>query len=164
MLDGPPFSRGRRDAGVARKYWQADADGRCTPTPPLDHADHIIAVHRPISERSGAVTVRNQRSFLIGRNAGRLQVGRPYRLRLMVRRHFVELAALLVQAEPPALAASGNSPPPACDDALTRAKAVDHGADQRAVAQARIVSVSIASSRARVCSVSSTGVLPFLMT
>ena len=85
-----------------------------------------------------------------------------------MRRHFVALAAFLVQPHPPALAAGVIVLDLHGDDGADAGEAVDHHADQRAVAQAderssvrrRVTVPTLMLSSARAWSSVSTGVLP----
>jgi hypothetical protein len=103
----------------------------------LNHAPGIDAVHRRRSERAGAADSRaEQGTFVVAGDAGGTNVLVEEGFELVVRRHFVALAAFLVEADPPALAIGKIILDPHRHDGADAGEGVGHHADQGAVAQA----------------------------
>ena len=89
---------------VARKVWQLAAVPRPAAfTRRFDHPEHINPAHPPAGEpprpRQGPP---ERRARLVG-GPGRVQIGVERGLRLVMDRHSVVLAALLVEPQPPPL-------------------------------------------------------------
>src|SRR5580693_4042465 len=71
----------------------------------------IDAVHRLVGEHAGlADRGAEQGGLAVLADSGRGEILIKELLELVMRRHFVALAAFLMQPHPPALAAGGNSP------------------------------------------------------
>src|SRR6266851_7215679 len=70
-----------------------------------DHAIGVDAVHRRVAEAAGpAERAAEEGGLAVVTDAGRHKVVIDVGLELVVRRHFMALAAFLMEAEPPALA------------------------------------------------------------
>src|SRR5208337_4699126 len=71
----------------------------------LDHAPCVDTVHRLVGQRAGATGGgAEQGSLAVVADDGGLNVGIKVGFEIVMRRHFMALAAFLVQPDPPALA------------------------------------------------------------
>jgi hypothetical protein len=94
-------------------------------------------VHRRYRERAGALHGRaEQGTPFVGGDAGGADVFIEEGFELVVSRHFMALAAFLVQADPPALAVGEVVLDPHRHHRADAGEGVGHDADQGAVAQA----------------------------
>ena len=117
---------------VARKMWAiglAEPDGF---NAPLDHPEHIHPAHPARAELARPRQRAPQRGTFLGRDPGRVEIG----LRLVVDRHGVVFAALSMEPQPPALALLVVVLDAHAHDGGDAREAVDHHAQQRAIAQA----------------------------
>jgi hypothetical protein len=103
----------------------------------LDHAPGVDPVHRPRRECAGAADGRAEQGtlFVVG-DAGGTEVFIEEGFELVVRRHFVALAAFLVKADPPALPVGKIILDPHRHHGADAGEGVGHDPDQGAVAQA----------------------------
>jgi hypothetical protein len=73
---------------------------------PFDHVEDVKPDHASGSEMSQTIERPQEQTCAIVLDPQRVQIGISGGLRLMIRRHFMKLAALLMQAKPPAFAVS----------------------------------------------------------
>jgi hypothetical protein len=103
-------------------------------------ADHLVcvdAVHRPVGKDPGSAGRRAEEGGLAAvPDARRIEIFIKELLELVMGRHLVALAAFLIEPQPPALPVGEVVLDLHRDDRADAGKAVDHHADQRAVAQA----------------------------
>jgi hypothetical protein len=85
---------------------------------------------------SAAASRAEEGAFRLIANAGGANIFIEERFELVMRRHFVALAAFLVEADPPAFAVGEIILDPHGDDGADAGEGVGHDADQGAVAQA----------------------------
>ena len=98
----------------------------------LDHPEHIHPAHPARAHPAGPRHRAPQGRVFLGRDPGRGEIG----LRLVVDRHGVVLAAFFLEPQPPALALLVVVLHAHADDGRDTRKAVDHHAQQGAIAQA----------------------------
>jgi hypothetical protein len=103
----------------------------------LDHAPGVDPVHRRGRERAGAADGRAEQGtpFVAGDARG-TEIFVEEGFELVMGRHFVALAAFLVQADPPALIVGEIILDPHRHHGADGGEGVGHDADQRAVAEA----------------------------
>jgi hypothetical protein len=75
--------------------------GLCSP---LDHGQNVLPCHRILGKLVSLPDRPEERSFLFGGNACRIDPGVQVGRKIMMARHFVTLAAFLMQPQPRALA------------------------------------------------------------
>src|SRR6516225_1308364 len=103
---------------------------------PPDHLIGIHAMHGAVRKHPGSAGRRAEEgSLAVLADPGRSEILVEELLKLVMRRHFVALAAFLVQPQPPALASGVIVLDAHGDDGADAGKTVDHHADQRAIAQ-----------------------------
>jgi hypothetical protein len=120
------------------KRMAADADTRAEiGGAALDHAPGVNPAHRLFSQHAGAAGGGAEQGSLAGvADAGRHDVGVEIGFKSVMRRHLVALAALLMQAHPPALAVGVIILDAHGDDCADAREGEGHHRDQRAIPQA----------------------------
>ena len=102
----------------------------------LDHPEHIHPAHPARAEPDRTRHRAPQGRVFLDRDSGRGEIGVEIGLRLVVDRHGVVFTAFLLEPQPPALALLVVVLDAHADDGRDARKAVDHHAQQRAIAQA----------------------------
>ena len=122
---------------VARKVWQPILTSHAQlGRPPLDHAPGVDAVHRLFRQRAGAASGGAEQGGLAAvAEAGRLDISVEIGLEIVMRRHFMALAAFLMQPHPPALAVGVVVLDAHGDDRADAGEGEGHHRNQRPIAQ-----------------------------
>ena len=158
---------------VARKVWQQIRSGSPAATARrFTMAQGVVPAEGPVvSVPDFAGDGAEERPLPVAGDARGLDVGVEVRLGVVVGGHLVELAALLVEAEPPPLAVGVVVLDLHAEDGGDAGEAEDHDADEGPVPQAERGSVpssaafdAMLSRSVRASSAERTGVLPFLTT
>src|SRR6516164_1174197 len=124
---------------VARNTWAAELDLEADISrAPADHAIGVDPVHRLLGQHIRLADRRPEEealAVLADPGGGEILVDEGFEL--VVRRHLVALSAFLVQPHPPALIAWVIVIDLHGDDGANAREAVDHDANQRAIAAGR---------------------------
>ena len=102
----------------------------------LDHPPGVDPVHRFLGQRAGAADGRAEEGSLAAvADAGRLYICVDIGFEIVIRRHFMSLAAFFVQPDPPSLALGVIILDAHGDDRADAGEGEGHHRNQRPVAQ-----------------------------
>jgi hypothetical protein len=124
----------RRNAGRAKGVAAGGVGEAGGLSPALDHVQHIKPGHRTFTKPVALAHVAEERPFLAAANSRRCDPGVQVSLETGMAGHLVALAALFVQAEPPAFAMLKVVADLHRYRGADTGEAVDHGSDQRPIA------------------------------
>ena len=99
VFNGPPVLKISRDTGSPECVAGRGGGESSIERPALDHPQHVRARHRIRRNPPPVINTPKQRRFLLVPDAGNFEVCVHVRLGVVVRGHFVTLAAFLVEPQ-----------------------------------------------------------------